>query len=675
MHSTQSSHHDRKRRRVNVACNRCRSHKVRCDGARPDCGNCRRHREICLYNDEASAPISDSPGAQAGQDENTQSHLDYTIAEPMTSGDRFEPEATAMGLAARMIDHADESGEVFYGNSSAISFVKSLQDSLRSKNPTSGLPNGLNENAPRRAADRSVLQPTKISLDLLPPRDLADHLVDCYFRKIHTLYPFVHKDAFLESYSCTWSSDPSGVVDSKYIGLGLGDPTVTDATWYYALNIVFAMGCQFSELLRAERQVISEGFFHRCKQALDVDYLERGDLALVQVILLISHYLQGSQTPNRCWHVIGTACRLAQAIGLHSSIGDERRSFAQKQIRRRVWHGCRMLDLGASTMLGRPPMTSNRLSVPLPVAIDDHYLNGHAEKIEQPRGTFSSVEWFIATLKLHDLLRKMIILYEDLPENSGDAIAAQGTAINIHQVQCITEIELELDNFHLSLPKQLNWEGLDLKTTIDPYLREKCLLKARFIYLKLLAFKPFLSQSVDQVRATTTHPRSSPDTQKTGIYSNLTLNCSVLCVQSAVDLTSLVHYTCATDLASVWFYNIFYVFTAGLVLILAEFQSEVVKIVTREALDLAWHKCQLTLEYLETNSIVAERCARSLSDIKAKCSRIQTRSGSNSYQSDNGFTPAFDGAQGVSESFSESVFGDIDLNNISLDWSWFNIDY
>ncbi|KAL4937598.1 hypothetical protein BDV06DRAFT_202532 [Aspergillus oleicola] len=38
-----------KRRRVNVACNPCRAHKIRCDGARPDYGTCLRRREKCAY--------------------------------------------------------------------------------------------------------------------------------------------------------------------------------------------------------------------------------------------------------------------------------------------------------------------------------------------------------------------------------------------------------------------------------------------------------------------------------------------------------------------------------------------------------------------------------------------------------------------------------------------------
>jgi hypothetical protein len=54
--------------------------------------------------------------------------------------------------------------------------------------------------------------------------------------------------------------------------------------------VIFASGCQFSDIVQHEREAISEAF-HTCKPALDVDYLEDGDLALAQTLLLIAHYL------------------------------------------------------------------------------------------------------------------------------------------------------------------------------------------------------------------------------------------------------------------------------------------------------------------------------------------------------------------------------------------------
>ncbi|RKP36414.1 hypothetical protein BJ085DRAFT_20566, partial [Dimargaris cristalligena] len=39
-----------KRKRLNQACDGCRRKKVRCDGERPNCRNCRRQQMPCVYN-------------------------------------------------------------------------------------------------------------------------------------------------------------------------------------------------------------------------------------------------------------------------------------------------------------------------------------------------------------------------------------------------------------------------------------------------------------------------------------------------------------------------------------------------------------------------------------------------------------------------------------------------
>ncbi|KAL4929566.1 transcription factor domain-containing protein [Aspergillus undulatus] len=618
-----------KRRRVNVACSPCRAHKIRCDGIRPNCGTCQRRREECAYPDDSTGRIPETfgRGEDNGPNEaNLQLAPDLQLSMPAEVP--LEQEVTAMGLAARPLSNNDRVEKGFFGDSSAVAFIKRLQETLKSGEPAPELvkqpQNATGYGTTQRTPPGGSTQGITIPLDLLPPRALADHLVDCYIAKIHTLYPFVHKEAFLSLYHAIWMSGNSGSNIFNNSGIGLGDPAVTVTTFYYGLNMVFATGCLFSDLLGTERETTSEAFFYRCKPALDVDYLERGDLALVQVLMLMSHYLQGSQTPNRCWHVIGTACRMAQAIGLHSITGDERRSFAQKQIRRRVWHGCMMLDLAASTMLGRPAMTSHPQSVPLPEAIDDYYLSPDFVICLQPPNTPSRVEWFVATLKLHELLRRMSKLTNHVTtEAYSGRYPDQEMAHDIQQVQYVTQIDLELENCRANIPKPLNWESIE-DNEQDPMLREKYLLKARFLYVRILAYRPVLSQSLDHVRVKTNDANRILEKPETGIYSNLTMNCSVLCVQSAIDLISLVNETCRTELASVWFYNVFYTFSAGLVIILAKFHGRALEIVTRRALDLAWDQCQSTLHYLKSYSGVAGRCAHSLDDIRSRCLRMHS---------------------------------------------------
>ncbi|KAI9036904.1 fungal specific transcription factor domain-containing protein [Aspergillus affinis] len=423
------------------------------------------------------------------------------------------------GLVSRPLNN-DEPTRGFFGDSSTIAFLKQLQDTFRSK--TSGPLRDFPCQS-RLSRDLESLRPNpegtpQLSYaQLLPTRPLADHLVDCYFSKIHL-----------------WEPDKSPSSTRSTRGLGLGDENVSRTTFYYGLNAIFATGCQLSNIVQRERQTTSEAFFQPCKPTLDVDYLETCDLALTQSLLLMTHYVQSSQTPNRSWHAIGTACRLAQGIGLHSDAGNETRSFPEIQIRRRVWHACVMLDLAISIILGQPVMISQAPSTPLPDPIDDRYLLVDSAICEQSPGTFSRLQWFIATLNLYDILRKAL---NYLYDNYGGRF-----------------IKEPLERRRA---ETLHWDETGADVSEDPFLREKYLLKARFLSLKILICRPVLSQSLRETYLSVENESLRSGLPGPGIFANLIKGCSVF-REAAIDLISLVHETCSTDLASVWFYNVFY---------------------------------------------------------------------------------------------------------------------
>lgn len=591
---------------------------------------------------------------------------------------------TAMGLVSQPPDSAHGSMKEFFGDSSAISFIKQLQDTLRPNAPT-----GTESNRERRQhrVHGRTSSPRPISsepwVNSLPPRTLADHLVDCYFAKIHTLYPFVHKYAFLAMYRSLWTAQgfPSGRKPTN--GLGLGDTGVNSITFYYALNAIFALGCQFSTVVQAERETTSEAFFRLCKPALDLDSLQGSDLALVQTLLLMVHYLQGSRTPDRCWHVIGTACRVAQAIGLHADSGNSNRSFAEIQIRRRVWHGCVMLDLSVSTILGRPPMISLKPVTPPPEAIDDCYLNVSNEICVQPPNMPSRVAWFVETLKLYEMLRKLLTtLYDNTGSNREDT--ADKKAESLFQSQSILAIDSELQEFKRALPTNLNWEARRSEEQPAAFLRERYLLRARFTHMKVLLYRPVLSQTLHDARGMGENERDL--IEHSGINSKFVLDCAVFGVQAAVDLASLVHETCSTELSSVWFYSAFYAFTAGSVILLAELSPAIVNIVTRSALEKAWDQCQESLNYLSSYSDTAGRCAQTLSMIRSKCLTITDQQEQDDQSPDSG-EPANLGQNEASRHpdlapeasympFTDDLFRAFDFNDDTLfDPFWFNLKF
>lgn len=304
----------------------------------------------------------------------------------------------AMGTVMNITEPMLDSREYFYGTSSSVSFSQQIQQTqkrlLRSrvgaKGSSTGFPLGHNQSGQTRtqratASASAPLQQDTLSdlltamgsppaLDdwLLPPRHLADHLMDCYWERVHCLYPFVHQPSFVTAYNRIWTSTPANsqaengraslstastaavAGTAPGVRVGLGGPDCPISVFYSALNAIFALSVQFSDVSPAsERAALSEAFLRRAKQVLRVDIVDEGNLALIQTLLIMAQYLQSTQYPNRCWNIVGLAVRMAQGLGLCVDCDDSgenddqsgKRPFLEIQMRRRTWYGCVTLDL------------------------------------------------------------------------------------------------------------------------------------------------------------------------------------------------------------------------------------------------------------------------------------------------------------------------------------------
>lgn len=163
---------------------------------------------------------------------------------------------------------------------------------------------------------------------VLPPRRTADHLVGLYFKYVHTLYPWLHEPSFRDQYEALWMIPPGTTNDD-------------DPLFYCLLNLVLALGCQFSTLFESSIHS-SDTFFNRAKTLLGFSIFDVGTLQVVQALLLMGGYLQSTNRPNRCWNVLGMGIRVAQGLGLHieRNTGD----LIERETRRRAWWGCVLMD-------------------------------------------------------------------------------------------------------------------------------------------------------------------------------------------------------------------------------------------------------------------------------------------------------------------------------------------
>lgn len=265
------------------------------------------------------------------------------------STERDSP-VNAMGTVSAITERGLDSSDHFYGTSSIVSFSQQIyqtQQRLSGRADRISGQTSASAALPAQGMLSELLSSIPISNPddyFLPPRVLADHLLSCYWNRVHCLYPFVHQQSFISAYNRLWGSDTQELLQDSMARVGLGSPGCSASVFYCALNAIFALGCQFSDLRLAERENLSETFFRRSKQLLRIDILDEGSLALIQTLLIVAQFLQSTQFPNRCWNVVGLACRIAQGLGLHLDGANENRPFVEIEMRRRTWYGCVTLD-------------------------------------------------------------------------------------------------------------------------------------------------------------------------------------------------------------------------------------------------------------------------------------------------------------------------------------------
>ena len=233
----------------------------------------------------------------------------------------------------------DNDDVALYGDSSTIAFARQVasggenhRPSDRNMRPSMYIipPSGTSD----KAASLEPLPPRESDAEnfVLPFRRNADNYLHCFWNFVHPLFPVLHKPSFTARYESLWESQgPVGESDEN-------------VTFIPTLNLVFALGCQFSDLVPAEKKAkAATAFYGRSRSLLLFDILGSTQVTVVQWLLLSAVYLQSTSLATTCWTSVGLAIRLAQNLGLHLE-PNVVECQVDREMRRRVWHTCVELD-------------------------------------------------------------------------------------------------------------------------------------------------------------------------------------------------------------------------------------------------------------------------------------------------------------------------------------------
>lgn len=222
----------------------------------------------------------------------------------------------------------------FFGSSSAAGFMRQIRTAVdrRVASPHRRRSSISQLTVPSRLLPtRSDKHSSSGANYVLPPRKMADSLMEVYWDYVFPLYPFLVPAQMKTEYAKIWTGD-----NLEY------DENMLMCT----LNVIFALASQLADFVPpTEREASADAFFSRAKGLFQFNLWDTGSASLIQCLLLMAQYLQSTDSAHQCWIVTGLAIRNAQSLGLHLPQNIAHlRSFHEQQLARKIWHGCILMD-------------------------------------------------------------------------------------------------------------------------------------------------------------------------------------------------------------------------------------------------------------------------------------------------------------------------------------------
>ncbi|EXV03754.1 Zn(2)-Cys(6) zinc finger domain protein [Metarhizium robertsii] len=567
----------------------------------------------------------DSPLVQS-QPPNTAASADNGIV-------TAEPNSSVSAMGTVITDDDVSVSEDFYGSSSTASFFKEAFDSMKDHKKHQ-------HTQPRREAGRDWRRGSSYFVPShqfsLPPRDLADHLVATFREKVYYMYPFFHLPSFEAAYRSLWKpqAEPKRPSTSSPTSLGLGcypDGDANTISFHAALNAIFSLACHYSDLPPAERLAASTTFFLRTKPFVNIDLLEANNLSVVQTLLLIALNLQGTPHPSRCWNASGVACRVAQGLGLHAEHHQDTRGALEKEIRRRTWYGCIVMDMLVSMTYGRPAMTTHISVLPLPSGFEQNLSVPVEPHQVAPRFRFYRENIRLCGI-LEDILSKVYQPWMNRVSPDLSPVTGGNTSPH-YSLDTIVMLHRKLSDFENSVHETLSWkrEGEIPSEYAALFKAQRLLLHGRyanqkdsFIYLRIMLLRPILTHLSTHEQPKSVGPKLESTTFTDPILAGTSLQCAKLCVEAAIDLLRLLHTNFNPQVPGSWWWDID-ACTAGIVLIIARTCPTLVPSLNQAQMSTAWDECQQILKHVASFNASGRQSLKMLQTIHSK---VLVKSGS-----------------------------------------------
>ncbi|KAF2175302.1 hypothetical protein K469DRAFT_69847 [Zopfia rhizophila CBS 207.26] len=402
---------------------------------------------------------------------------------------------------------------------------------------------------PRVSSSDFYLDKETIEVDVLfdpfelPPVETAQNLLNCFMNTVQDSFPILSKKLFEDQFH------------EYYESVRQRRPNKFTERWQAILNLVFAIGANYSHLIKADwRGDDRDHLVYQSRARMlglkGAALISPPDLSLIQITGLLAIYYQSIGHVSRAWIVVGISVRFAQTLGLHVRNEDPNASALKQETLVRTWWGLYLLERLLSAITGRPTIIlDNYCSVPLPLPLCEDKLSEAAVAAQYEDRlhlrSFNLAPFFrissstplssgvndsstrtlvpiISRSPLEARIKLGIITGKVLSE-----LYSPGTATNSWESvqQKISLLTEELDQWALSLPNGADFTGKGL----DPNSQRDHILLGFYYYsTKIIIMRPCLCRLE---RRTEHQTRSS---------ANFNKRTARACVEAAESITRML---------------------------------------------------------------------------------------------------------------------------------------
>ncbi|KAJ2896764.1 hypothetical protein MKZ38_005252 [Zalerion maritima] len=545
--------------------------------------------------EDALRSLSDRVDSQAPALPPGSSHVDPQLrgVEEDGSSRASVPHEPADGMGSIVASEEEDIG--YFGPSSNIAFTKHITKAISAvlgvaPSPATDEPVGgslvIYCDPPRSPA--ATRPQTADWMFQLPPSKVMEDLIHAYFAETNLLYPYLHEKSFWDRY-----------YETKATGK-------RDKTWLGLLNMVLAQATATSVngSNMVERTTAGEDYYRRAAALCEAEILRGTSVEIIQVLLIMAQYLQGTRRSIKTWNLHGLAVKGAFQLGLHSQRALDRFPPLEKELRTRVWYACVMLDRMLSMTFGRPP------SIPeyyIRIQLPRGYQARHVSREEDEN---DSLVFHNATIKLYKIIASCI---EALYDNN---LGLAGERSTFDTASGIFQMENHLVHWQQTLPSEMCLVELGEIHAASGFrccLKLRVILTMRYHNARILTHRAVLdARLVDIIGSEKTDA---------GTLERLGPNSLASCVHSACAIVDTAHAIASSSgdkkrLLGAWWFSVYYVFNAALVIFASRIVtsgsailSSLATIDHGQALDRATR----TLTILDPGNKLAERCARFIS--------------------------------------------------------------